>query len=201
MKIVGIGGLPRSGKDSLAEQFMNGGYFGVSLGDIVRDESRKRHSAAKDPISVANMTETANWLRQNQGPDFALKEALNRYERTQAAAEYIGMVVFSVRAPVEVDFILAHHGELIWVEADDNVRHERMLKHLRDGEKTISQDEFKRQESLQWRPQAGTPTEAQMDIAYVKSKATRVLANNSDNIEEFKQTANILIDEINKKIA
>src|SRR5690349_169937 len=107
LRIIGISGLPRGGKDTLADIFMANGFFGVSLGDIVRDESRVRHAKETDPISVANMTETSNWLRAEHGPDFALREALNRYEDAQEkGGQYDGLVVFSVRAPIEVDFIL-----------------------------------------------------------------------------------------------
>jgi dephospho-CoA kinase len=124
-KIVGIGGMPRSGKDSLAELFIQAGYYGVSFGDIVRKFTFERHKDKPDPISVANMTETSNWLRETYGPDVVLQEALKQFrERQQAGGSYKGMVLWSLRAPVEVDFVLAHKGEMIWVEASDEVRHE-----------------------------------------------------------------------------
>lgn len=196
LRIVGIGGLPRSGKDTLAEIFMQSGYFGVSLGDIVRDQSRLRHSEEPDPISVANMTETSNYLRQSKGADFALEEALERYRRAQAEKDYVGLVVFSVRAPVEADFILEHGGELIWVEAQDEVRHHRAMNNLRPGEPEVSLEQFKSQESLQWRPQPGVPEEAQMNVSYIKSKATRTVLNEEDSLELFNSKAKGLLSEL-----
>ncbi len=190
VKIVGIGGLPRSGKDTLADLLVEKGWFGFSFGDYIRMYSRERHKEAPDPISVANMTETSNWLRDQHGPDVVLQEALKEFEEKQAnGGEYVGLVLFSVRAPVEVDWILAHHGELIWVEADDEVRLKRNNENLREGEVPVSLEEFKRQEALQWQPQPGVPPEAQMDIAYVKQHATKTLVNNSDTIDEFLQNA------------
>jgi len=56
-------------------------------------------------------------------------------------------------------------------------------------------DEFKRQENLQWQPQPGIPAEAQMNVEYVKSKATKVLTNDSDNIEDFKTAAQKALSE------
>jgi len=196
MKIIGIGGLPRSGKDALAELFMEEGYFGVSFGDIVREFTRERHKDKPDPISVANMTETSNWLRETKGADVILQEALQRYQEAQKDHGYKGLVLFSVRAPVEADFILAHDGDLIWVEADDTIRHQRNLKHLREGEAAISLEEFKRQEALQWQPQPGIPAEVQMDISYVKQHATRVFINNGNDFETFKNSAKQLIEEM-----
>lgn len=188
-QIIGIGGLPRSGKDSLAQYFMNAGYFGVSLGDIVRDFARVRHSDKPDPISVANMTETSNWLRSERGADFALKIAQERYEvAKKASAELKGLVVFSVRAPAEVDYILSHGGQLVWVEASDETRHKRGMENLREGEAKISLEEFKRQEDLQRTPQPNLPAEVQMNTEYVQSKATVIFSNELD-FESFKVKA------------
>ncbi len=198
-KIVGIGGLPRSGKDSLAELFISDGFYGFSFGDFVRDYTRKRHADKPDPISVANMTETSNWLRDTHGPDVVLKAALEEFGEKQSAGEsYKGLVLFSVRAPVEVDFILEHGGDLIWVEASDEVRFERGMKNLREGEARISPQEFKRQEALQWQPQPGIPVEAQMNTEYVKQKATITFENNIDDLEDFKLRAHQLVAQLSQ---
>lgn len=194
MKIVGIGGLPRSGKDTVADLFIKAGYFGFSFGDFTRENAFKRHADKPDPISVANMTETSNWLRDAYGPDVILKEALKQFNEKQAAgANNKGLLLFSVRAPVEVDWILVHGGELVWIEASPEVRHERGLKNLRKGEQPISLEEFKRQEALQWQPQPGVPEEAQMNIEYVKSHATKTLENNGNNVEAFEKEAKKLM--------
>lgn len=190
MKIVGISGLPRSGKDSLAELFIENGYYGVSLGDIVRNESRKRHASEPDPISLKNMTETSNFLRSTKGPDFALKQALEEYDTASQQKDYKGLVVFSVRAPVEADFILEHGGDLIWVEATDDVRHNRSVSARREGEAEQSLEEMVEQEKLQEKPQEGLPSEVQMNMTYVKAHASIVFENNGNDFEEFKRMAN-----------
>jgi dephospho-CoA kinase len=197
VQIVGIAGLPRSGKDTVADVFKEKGYFGVSLGDIVRDISRDRHKDSADPISVANMTETSNWLRSVYGPDFALKKALKLYNEALGTQHYKGLVVWSVRAPVEVIFILEHGGQLIWVEASDEVRHNRAIHNLRQGEANLTLEAFKAQEALQWQPQPGLPSDVQMNIAYVKAKATKQIINNSDDLEAFNKQINELIINLN----
>ncbi|HSX27425.1 MAG TPA: AAA family ATPase [Patescibacteria group bacterium] len=185
MKIVGIGGLPRSGKDTLAELLIQSGYFGFSFGDFIREQAKLRHKDKPDPISVVNMTETSNWLRDAHGADVVLKEALKAFEEANQNKTYKGMVLFSVRAPVEVDWILEHQGEVIWVEASDQVRYDRSIKAQRAGESKLSLDEFKRQEDLQWKPQPGIPAEAQMNTSYVKEHATIILENNEDDLTAF----------------
>jgi dephospho-CoA kinase len=180
-KIVGIGGLPRSGKDTLAELFIKAGYFGVSFGDIVRGFSFERHKDKPDPISVANMTETSNWLRETRGPEVVLNEVLRQFEEAQKSGkEYKGVVLWSIRMPVEVDFILARHGEMIWVEASDEVRYKRNIQHMRQGEAHVTLKEFKRQQALQWKPQPGISEEVQMNLSYVQNHATHTLVNNED---------------------
>ncbi len=189
MNIVGIAGLPRSGKDSLAELFIKNGYFGVSLGDIVRDESRKRHKNESDPISVRNMTETSNYLRTEKGSDFALREALLRFEQAKMNDSFKGLVVFSVRAPVEVDFILKNDGELIWVESSDKVRYERSISARREGEPEQTLAEMLKQEKLQESPQPNLPSDVQMNTRYVKAHATSIFENNGSDFKAFKQKA------------
>ncbi len=186
-KIIGIGGLSRSGKDSLADFLIKKGYFGVSFGDIVRSYARKRHAGEPDPISIANMTETANWLRQNNGADFVLKEAVAQFEAAKKQNNYKGLILYSVRAPVEVNFIHKNGGEVIWVDASDEVRCQRAKDGRREGEAEISMEEFQAQESLQWQPQPGIPAETQMNAKYVKAKADIFLENNG-SLEAFKKT-------------
>lgn len=194
LQIVGVGGLPRSGKDTLVEMFIKSGWFGVSLGDIVRNISITRHAEKRDPISVTNMTETSDWLRQTKGSDFALKEALKQFEDAKQSGNYRGLIVWSVRAPVEVDFILRSRGRLIWVEAFDQVRYNRYLTNLRVGEVSISFEELKRQEAEQWQPRPHLPEEIQMNVSYVKQHATDFLENNFDTLDKFRPIAQAFID-------
>lgn len=189
MKIIGIGGLPRSGKDTLAEMLIDAGYFGFSFGDFTREAALKRHKDKPDPISVANMTETSNWLRESHGADVILREALKKFEAANKDGQFKGIVLFSVRAPIEVDWILSHSGDLIWVEASDAVRHQRGLANMREGEAQISLGEFKKQEALQWQPQPGIPAESQMNVSYVKEKATITLENNGNDLTAFENKA------------
>jgi dephospho-CoA kinase len=189
MKIIGVSGRDRSGKDTVAELLMERGYFGYSFGDAVRAHAKERHKDKADPISVRNLTETSNWLRTQYGADVILKEALAEFEKAQqAGGKYIGAVLFSVRAPIEVDFILSQGGEMVWVEASDEVRLDRRLANIRSGEAKVTLQEMLAQEAQQNDPQPGIPKEVQMDLNYIQSKATIVIENNGNDIEAFKKT-------------
>ncbi|HSX18417.1 MAG TPA: AAA family ATPase [Candidatus Saccharimonadales bacterium] len=189
MKLIGIGGLTRSGKDTLAEYLIELGYFGASFGDIVRAYARKRHAGEPDPISVANMTETANWLRHNNGADFVLKEAIKQFDKAQKRKNYKGLVLYSVRAPVEVDYIHQNNGKVVWVEASGEVRYQRARHSRRQGEATITVKEFHAHEDLQWQPKPGIPAEAQMNAKYVKENADIFIENNETDIDVFIEAA------------
>ncbi len=185
-KIIGIGGLSRSGKDSLADLLTQSGYMSVSLGDIVREYCFERHKDKPDPITRANTTETSNWLRETYGADVVMREGLKRFEAERAKGhQFVGVVLHSIRAPIEVDFILAHGGEMVWVETDDKIRHQRNSTALREGERELSFEEFMAHEAEQWVPLPGLPKEVQMDVSYVKAHATITIENNGNDRDAF----------------
>ncbi len=194
-KIIGVSGSDRSGKDTVAEMLMDNGYFGYSFGDAVRDHARNRHANHPNPISVVNLTETSNWLRSEHGADVILKEALKAYDQAIASGEdYKGVVLYSVRAPIEVDFILEQGGELVWVEATDEVRLKRRLANIRPGEATVTMDEMLTNEALQQDPQPGIPEEVQMNLKYVKAHATKVIENNGKDLAAFEKKVKQTLD-------
>ena len=194
INIVGIGGLGRSGKDTLAKLIIQGGYFGVSFGDIIRDIAYDRHKNEAHPISRINLTETSNWLREIRGPDVILKIALERFEAAKIESPNLkGLLCWSIRAPIEADFILSHEGSLIWIDVSDDVRYKRAMGELRKGEPHLSYDEFIRQENTQFVPVPGIPVEIQMNLPYIKSKATIILENNFESIEDFRKASKKII--------
>src|SRR5258705_10666202 len=116
-KIISIVVLSRSGKDMVADLLAEADYMSVSFGDSVREYCFERHKDKPVPITRANTTETSNWLRETYGADVVLREALKRFEAKQAEGNnFVGVVLHSIRAQVEVEFILAHGGEMVWVE-------------------------------------------------------------------------------------
>ena len=63
----------------------------------------------------------------------------------------------------------------------------------------VSLEEFKRQEAIQWEPQPGIDPAIQMNMSYVKSKATRIFENNQSDFDVFLQKAHTLIKELGIK--
>jgi dephospho-CoA kinase len=195
-KIVGIGGQGRTGKDTFAELFLKRNYFGFSFGDKTREIARVRHASDPDPVSRANTTETSNWFREKYGPDYLLNLALKEFDEASADKHYEGLLLWSIRAPIEADFIRDHGGVLIYLDSSEETRYKRYMEALRTGEPELSFDGFMKQENLQIKPQPGIPAEIQMDHGYIKDKASIIFVNDYDSIEVFLDNANKLIDSI-----
>jgi hypothetical protein len=141
------------------------------------------------------MTETSNWLRNERGPAAILEIALDRYNQAiKKGGTFVGLVLFSIRAPVEVDFILEHGGDMIWVQTSDKTRYERSLAAKREGEPDITFEQMLNQEQLQEKPQPGLPAEVQMNIPYVQEHATIILENEGSDRDAFIEDARHLIE-------
>ena len=194
--IVGIGGYSRSGKDTLATLLLSAGYFGISVGDIAREYSMERHKDSKSPISRINLTETSNWLREQKGPDVFMKIALDKYRQALKTKEYRGMLIWSIRAPIEADFIIKNKGTLIWIDSKAKTRYKRFLENLRTGEVSIDFDEYLRQEQTQVVPQPDIDPLIQMNMDYVKEKSNLTLDNNFEGTEKFLEYAKQRISSI-----
>ncbi|MEI7758683.1 MAG: AAA family ATPase [bacterium] len=194
--IVGIGGYSRSGKDTLATLLLSAGYFGISVGDIAREYSMERHKDSKSPISRINLTETSNWLREQKGPDVFMKIALDKYRQALKTKEYKGMLIWSIRAPIEADFIIKNKGTLIWIDSKAKTRYKRFLENLRTGEVSIDFDEYLRQEQTQVVPQPDIDPLIQMNMDYVKEKANLTLDNNFEGTEKFLEYAKQRVNSI-----
>ncbi len=194
--IVGIGGYSRSGKDTLATLLLSAGYFGISVGDIAREYSMERHKDSKSPISRINLTETSNWLREQKGPDVFMKIALDKYRQALKTKEYKGMLIWSIRAPIEADFIIKNRGTLIWIDSKAKTRYKRFLENLRTGEVSIDFDEYLRQEQTQVVPQPDIDPLIQMNMDYVKEKSNLTLDNNFEGTEKFLEYAKQRVNSI-----
>jgi len=194
--IIGISGYSRSGKDTLADVLLKSGYFGISLGDIAREYTLERHKKDESPISRINLTETSNWLRQQRGADVFMKIALEKFKAASISKTYKGLLVWSIRAPIEADFILKNEGTLIWINSDPKSRYERAMNNLRLGEPKLDFDNYMRQELTQVKPQPGIDESIQMNLNYVKKVANLILNNNFNSTAQFLSYASQKLDNI-----
>jgi len=185
MKIYGIGGTNGSGKDTvglmLAEDY---GFFFVSATDLLRGELRHR----KLPIERKNTAALSAEWRREFGFGALIDKAVEEFKKQPK--EYKGLVIASLRHPAEADQVHNDGGEVIWVDADQRIRYDRVIKHAhlrnRSGEDDKTFEEFQADEQREMHPEGDAAT---LNMSAVKDRADISIDNNGDDLEAFKKMA------------
>ncbi len=129
MRVIGIVGLPGSGKSEGAAIAEDEGIPVVTMGDVIRAECRDR---GLDP--AVHHGEIARALREENGPGAIAERSLPVIEDRLGAADTV--VVDGIRSGTEVDRFEAAFGEdfdLVCVEAPFETRAERLDLRGRDA--------------------------------------------------------------------
>jgi len=178
MKIIGLAGTNGSGKDTvallLAEKY---GYLFADATKILGDELTKRglvhERANKSALS-------AQWRREH-GMAVIVEKAVELYK----AGDYKGLIVGSLRHPGEADRVHGLGGEVLWVDADPQVRYNRINSANRgrvEDNKTYQQFLAEEQTEMSQSGDAAT-----LNMGAVKDRADMFLMNNGNDIEAFKK--------------
>ncbi len=182
MNIIGVSGTNGSGKDTLGEILANDfGWFFVSVTDILRAEVKKR---GLPPERKYTSQVSAEWRRES-GLGVLIDKAAETYEAL--GKQYSGLVISSLRNPGEADEVHKLGGRVVWVDADPKIRYARVESRARGPEDHKTYEQFLEEEQDEMH-HYGTD-ETALNMAAVKAKTDIFIANNSSDIEEFKQTA------------
>jgi len=128
MTVIGIVGLPGSGKSEAATVAREGGLSVVTMGDVIRAACRDR---GLDPAT--HHGEVASALREENGPGAIAERSLPMIEDALADTETV--VVEGIRSAVEVERFEETFGDdftLVSIEAPFEVREERIDARGRD---------------------------------------------------------------------
>ncbi len=143
MQVIGLVGLPGSGKSEAAAVAAEQGVPVVTMGDVIRAACRDR---GLDPAT--HHGEVAKALRDEDGPAAIAERSLPVIE--EALADHDTVVVDGIRSDVEADRFEAAFGDaftLVSVEAPFETRAERLDLRGRDatseagGESLADRDE------------------------------------------------------------
>jgi dephospho-CoA kinase len=175
-RVIGIAGANGAGKDTvgaaLAEHF---GYVFHSVSDSLREEARRRGlSVERKNLSAIS----AEWRRESGNLGVLIDKSVAMFS---GANENIALA--SLRNPGEVDAVHRYGGIVLWVDADQRVRYERIqsASRGRDEEDNKSFEEFV-QEELEEMNQAGD--EATLSVQKVREKVDYVV-DNGGSIEDL----------------
>ena len=101
MKLIVTVGMPGSGKDELVGIAQSMGLATLKMGDLVRDETRRRGL----PVTNANVARIASEEREKHGPAVWAQRALPKLTETR-------MLVDGCRSDSEITVFRHHFGDL-----------------------------------------------------------------------------------------
>ena len=175
MKIIGLAGTHASGKDTIADYLVkNYGYFHVSTGDIVREVAMQRYGSIERPV----LYKTANEIREADGHGATGHMALEKFE--QVKDQYKGLVVSGFRAIAEAQAVKDKGGVIVFIDAPEQLRFERLRDRARVEEGVLSFEEFKKREEAE-----NGGVDPAFDISAIKSISDYVIINKYNNKSEF----------------
>ena len=190
VQVLAFVGAPAAGKTEAASVAKELGIPVVTMGDVVREELRRRNL----PLSDANAGSIANELREREGMDAIAKRCiplikgitLTDTERGKSAKAVI--VIDGIRGVAEVETFKKAFGTdfvLVRIEAPLDLRYERIKTRGR-GDDSLNTEEFKEREERENRWGMGEAME----------KADKIVKNEG-SLEEFKEQIKGILDRQN----
>jgi dephospho-CoA kinase len=142
MKLVVTVGMPGSGKDELVVVAQNMGLATLKMGDLVRDETRRRGL----PLTIGNVARIASEEREKHGAGVWAQRSLPKLTETR-------MLVDGCRSDTEVTVYRHHFGDLfvLGIYSSPETRYERMRSRSRTDDGGNLQEFFERdRRELKW---------------------------------------------------
>lgn len=176
--VIGIAGTNGSGKDTLAllrEQLQ--GSMTLSFSDMLRKEATKRGL----DHSRQNLGAISTEWNVKYGPDVLYDKVMEHYQRERDGKG--GLSIVSVRRVAEAETIKQGGGLIVWVDADQKTRYQRVQKSRGRADDMVSFEEFQRIEDAELYNKSGA--KGAMDAAGIAEMADVKIENNFDTKEEY----------------
>ncbi len=176
LEIIGVAGTNGSGKDTVGQLLSDHwGYLFISVTDMLRDELKRRN----EPVDRTHLRALSSEWRDSQGLGVLVDKALNIYR--EKGVHRTGLVISSLRNPGEADRVHELGGKVLWVDADPQLRYERIQKNAasrnRAGEDSKTYEQFLDDEKKEMNRAPGA-SETTLDMSAVKDKSDILLINN-----------------------
>ena len=177
--IIGVAGLNGAGKSAVVEFLKERSFGALSLSDVLRDELRQRGGAERRD----EMIRIGRELRQREGADVLARRLVRRLGRDQ------NYVIDSIRHPAEVAVFreLGRGFRLIWVQAGEAMRLDRMRSRGRAGDPT-SMDDLRRLEALELE----SPDPTAQQLLAVQALADDVIDNDGSLDDLFAKVKGVV---------
>jgi dephospho-CoA kinase len=142
MRLIVTVGMPGSGKDELIAVARSMGLATLKMGDLVRDETRRRGL----PVTNPNVARVASEEREKHGAGIWAQRALPKLIETK-------MLVDGCRSDSEVTVFRHHFGDLfvLGIYASPETRYDRMANRSRSDDAAGLQEFYDRdRRELKW---------------------------------------------------
>ena len=178
MEVIGISGLPGSGKSLVSDVALEKGAIIVSMGDIIREEAKKRGETSK---------ETAQNLRKEHGEYIVSELTIKKIKQLEKDENNQLIIVEGIRSPHEVDMFKENFDDFIILSifANPDLRFERLLERMREDD-SKNYDEFKSRDQM----------ELNFGIGDVIALSNKIIINESD-LDSYTKEINKFFEEIN----
>jgi dephospho-CoA kinase len=174
--IVCLTGMPGSGKSTVAESLKKIGFAVITMGDVVRDEAKRKNIAPTD-MNLGNLMLK---LRKQLGPGAIAHLILNEIEKRDSRGDATRKIAIDgIRSVAEVE-ILQTIGRvrLLAIHASANIRFEHLKKRAR-GDAPFKEYDFAKRDKR----------ELAVGISEAIAMSDEMLSNNNLTIEELKEKA------------
>ena len=187
-KLVGISGTNGAGKDTLAKILVDEyNYFFVSVTDILRNTLISQSVTPERK----NLRALSISLRQEKGLAVLIDMAIDVYK--SQSKTYQGLAVSSLRNKGESEEI--HHlgGVVVWLDADPNIRYDRIQQ--TDANRSLSQkvadnktyEQFIKEENDEMYPDPSVSAAVGLSMIDVKKQADYFIDNSLNSLDFLKE--------------
>lgn len=176
MRVMGISGLPGSGKGLVSDMATARGAMIVNMGDIIRQEAKKRGETTK---------ETSQNLRREHGEYIVAELTIKEIKRIIAEGFESSIIVDGIRSPYEVNLFKESFEDFIVISvfANQKLRFERIKSRKRDDDTTDFNTFVERDQR-----------ELGFGIGDVISLSEKIIINESD-LESYEKEINKFLEE------
>lgn len=164
MNVMGISGLPGSGKSLVSEMAQEKGAIIVSMGDIIREEAKKRGESSK---------ETATNLRKEHGQYIVSELTIKKIKELENENT---IIVEGIRSHHEVEMFKENFENFIILSifANPNLRFKRLQNRMREDD-SKDYNEFVKRDQM----------ELDFGIGNVIALSDKIIIN-EDDLESYK---------------
>ena len=186
-KIFLLTGLPGSGKSTFSQVAKELGFEVVVMGDIIREEVRKRGFEEK-PESFRKVMKL---IREEGGANVVAKKTWEKVQKIDNKC----IIIDGLRSLEEMNFFKRKDNNVkcVAIIANAEVRYKRILeRNAKSGIKRKDTpknfDEFKKRDEL----------ETSLGLKKLIEKCDVIIENNEDDIEEFKMKCKKILEKWDK---